>query len=103
VRAPSVEERGVAGVGIPEEGGLAAGRPGYWSGPCYFLLYEIVDRQQLTLSGRLSLHNRIGGEPLPELLSVAPLSPSTPFPSASLQRESGSPLKYGIVEVTCIN
>jgi hypothetical protein len=45
---------------------------------------------------------RIWGEMLLELLLVAPLTPSTPSPSAPWWRGSSSPLDYGIVEVTCI-
>jgi hypothetical protein len=46
---------------------------------------------------------RIVWEMLPELLLVAPSTPSTPSPSKTWWRGSSLSLDYGIVEVTCIN
>jgi hypothetical protein len=44
----------------------------------------------------------IGGDTLPELLLVAPSTPSTPSPSTTWWRGSSSPLDYGFMEVNCI-
>jgi hypothetical protein len=45
---------------------------------------------------------RIGGETLAKLLPVAPLPPSTSYPSYAWWKGSSSYRDYGIAEVTCI-